>query len=86
VVGTALAVAVMIGLTRWARGTHARMRRLASKRGLDDARQSQLVGICLAVLLMVSVPASYYVAHWLSAPFNHWLDQVLPASDSRPSP
>src|SRR5205823_530591 len=58
VLGTALAVAVLIGLTRWARGTHRRIRRLASARGLDDARQSQLISVGLAVLLMVSVPAS----------------------------
>jgi len=86
VVGAALAVAAMIGLTHWAHGTQARIAKRASARGLDDARQSRLLGVGLAVLLCVSVPASYYVAYRLNAPFNYWLDLVLPAANASPSP
>jgi hypothetical protein len=84
--GTALAVAVMVGLTQWARGTHRAISGLASARGFDYAWQARLIGVGLAVLLLVSVPASYYLAHRLSAPFNSWLDAVLPASSPNPSP
>jgi hypothetical protein len=88
VLGTLLALIAVVALAHWAQAVKGGGRWLGRIRGPDASRHPKLAGALVALLVFLSVTASYFLTSRLSGPVNQWLDQVwaIPADATTREP
>ena len=86
--GTVLALLAVVALVHWARAVREGGRWLGWVPGPTAERHPKLAGALVALLVLLSVTASYFVTSRLSQPVNQWLDQVwvMPVDETTRDP